>query len=102
MYRNGKLKDALALIDSLGSEDPGVAELRGQLLHRLGKVNESKDVYHKLALDLAKSARKVKVNPDLIGKYSDSENILIAATFLSLKSTPSAPEITQNHPNGKI
>ena len=69
-YRSGQLGKALDCVTEgekvEGDVSEGTMELKGQLLYRLGRMEESKAVYEDL-LSKAKQKRKAKVKSDLLG-----------------------------------
>jgi len=100
LYRNGKLSAALKKLGNAPAEDHGVLELKGQLLYRLGKVDEGIGVYREL-VSLVKSG---KMHPDLLanviaahavaGKADEVEALLRPYKSKMLQATP---EIAYNY-----
>lgn len=103
-YRNGHLSKALDMVKD--TESDGVLELKGQLLYRLGRMEESKAVYEDLLSKQKRGILRSKVNADLLGniiaaylaagKASEVGTVLkqLKTTKKSLEETP---EIAYNN-----
>ena len=79
-YRNGDLGKALGMAEAC-EDTEGVMELKGQLLYRLGRREESKDVYERLL----QSHKRGRVKADLLGN--------IIASYISAGSAGDVPSV---------
>ncbi len=94
-YRNGQLEKALELVTQAGGSDAGALELQGQLLYRLGRMEESKKIYETLLSHQQKGSFgfRSKVKADLLGN--------IIAAYLAAGDAAGVGPVINQHGTGK-